>query len=467
MSKEKNQKQFTASTCLAIFRIAFGGIMIWEISRYLKEIQGLFITPPINFYYPLTPFIKAPPQEFIYIFFGLMAVFALGILLGYLYRIASIGFFLMFTYFFLIDQSMYLNHFYVVCLFSFLFSLTNANHSLSIDAYRKRKETIEFPSWNIAIFQFMIIVIYFYGAIAKLNPDWLNAEPIGHWLRNKSNSIDLIFNQNFSEILKTLFAHQYTSYFFAYTGIIFDFLIGFLLLSRKTRKIALIPAAIFHLTNAFVFRIGIFPWMMLCSCVLFFEKSEDTKENKSDFSLFTKRILASPKFIQIFILLQLVLPFRHFLYQGNTCWNEQGHLFAWRMKLCNKSGFTVFVAKDKKTKQTWSINPTQILKTRQLPELINRPHMILQYAHYLKEFMEKKGVKDPEIRAISFISLNGRKLQQMIDPNVDLANEDYKTFVNNKWILPLTSDEGFAKYEQISSSELDNLINAEIQKINN
>ena len=38
----------------------------------------------------------------------------------------------------------------------------------------------------------------------------------------------------------------------------------------------------------------------------------------------------------LFIIIHLLLPFRHWLYSGNTSWHEEGHYFAWRMMLRQK-----------------------------------------------------------------------------------------------------------------------------------
>ena len=43
---------------------------------------------------------------------------------------------------------------------------------------------------------------------------------------------------------------------------------------------------------------------------------------------------------------QLLVPFRHFLYRGHVDWTEEGNRFAWRMKLRDKRGEMTFVAVD-------------------------------------------------------------------------------------------------------------------------
>jgi hypothetical protein len=36
--------------------------------------------------------------------------------------------------------------------------------------------------WNLFILKFQVFVVYFFGRIAKINPDWLQGEPLRHWL---------------------------------------------------------------------------------------------------------------------------------------------------------------------------------------------------------------------------------------------------------------------------------------------
>ncbi len=46
---------------------------------------------------------------------------------------------------------------------------------------------------------------------------------------------------------------------------------------------------------------------------------------------------------------QCLVPLRHLLYLGNVSWTEEGHRFAWHMKLRDKQGRADFVAVDPTT----------------------------------------------------------------------------------------------------------------------
>src|SRR5688500_20305179 len=74
-----------------------------------------------------------------YIHFFVLGLAAACVMAGFLYRIAAPVLFLGFTYFFLLEQTRYLNHFYLVCLISFLMCFLPAERAFSIDALLRRK----------------------------------------------------------------------------------------------------------------------------------------------------------------------------------------------------------------------------------------------------------------------------------------------------------------------------------------
>ena len=107
---------------LVFFRMAFGAVMVWEATRYLNF--GWYTTQfqESDFYFKYFGFswVHAWPGEGMRIHFIVWGILAAMIGLGLCYRIATILFFFVFTYVFLLDQSTYLNHFYLISLISFL-----------------------------------------------------------------------------------------------------------------------------------------------------------------------------------------------------------------------------------------------------------------------------------------------------------------------------------------------------------
>jgi hypothetical protein len=138
-----------------------------------------------------------------------------------------------------------------------------------------------------------------------------------------------------------------------------------------------------------------------------------------------------------YVLLQLVLPLRHFIIPGEVSWTEEGHRFAWHMKLRDKDASTHFTITNG-AGESWQVDPLEHLTARQLRKMSNRPYMILQYAHFLAEEAAAQGHEDVEVRAEVWASLNGRSPQQLIDPTVNLAAQP-RTLWPVDWILPLTT----------------------------
>jgi hypothetical protein len=141
--------------------------------------------------------------------------------------------------------------------------------------------------------------------------------------------------------------------------------------------------------------------------------------------------------VVVYLALQLLIPLRHWLYPGNVSWTEEGHRFAWHMKLRDKAGRLAIEVTDPVTGQTWPVDLSQDLTPRQIREMSTRPDMILQYGHYLREKWRQAGIATPIITANAWVSLNGRPYQPLIDPEANLAEINVSPFTPAQWILPL------------------------------
>ncbi len=456
---------------LVFFRIVFGGILLWEVYRYFTYgwISRYFIEPAVNFTYYGFSWVKPWPGRGMYIHFFVLGIAAACVMAGFLYRIAAPIFFLAFTYFFLLDQTRYLNHFYLVCLISFLMCFLPAERAFSIDALLRRKIRSDVvPAWTLWLLRAQIGIPYFYGGIAKLNSDWLQGgEPMRIWLR------PLTAMPGLGHVFKA----DWVVYSFVIGGLLLDLLVVPLLLWRRTRPFAFAAAVLFNLINAVIFEIGIFPWLMLGALLIFFSpdlvrrfarafmspgsfvdaesletpvKPKPVAERSScpSLSLSQKRIAV---LLAAYFALQLLFPLRHYLYPGNVSWTEEGHNFAWHMKLRTKGGEGVFTVTHPASGQTWTIKPEDYLKSHQLTKVITKPDLLILFAHFLAEEKRREGYDNVEVRAHIMASLNGRQPQLLIDPNVDLAKEEV-SLLPQRWILPLTTP---LEREEVIPSNMD------------
>lgn len=428
---------------LVFFRIFFGIILSWEVARYFynSKIQDVFIDRTFHFTYTYFDFVTPLPGNWMYLVFIVLGISAILITFGCYYRPAATVFFFTYTYIFLIDATQYNNHYYFIILISFLLIFVNANVWLSLDSIRKPEiRTSTVPYWNLLILQFQVIIVYFFGGIAKINPDWLRGEPLRHWLEGRSDM----------PIIGEFLTTEFMVYFFSYGGLAFDLLIGFLLLYRKTRFPAIIMIVFFHLSNAIIFTIGIFPFLGIASTVLFLDSAALIKflNKGKDFKFQTEapQPFPAPKsknatlltcvFIGIYCSIQILAPLRHWLYPGNVSWTEEGHNFSWHMKLRNKGGYIEFLVKDPATGKQWEIDIEKDLAYRQIRKMRIRPELILQYAHHIRDGLQNQAIKKPIIRAETSISLNYKSPRLLIDPTVNLAEIEYSVFSHNDWILP-------------------------------
>ena len=126
----------TSIAPLIIFRIIFGALMLFGISRFLYKgwVQQLYIDPQFHFGYYGFEWVKPLEGSLMYLPFILMIVASIFIIVGFLYRYSAFVFFICFTYVELLDKSNYLNHYYFVSLISCLMVLVPANRYFSIDA---------------------------------------------------------------------------------------------------------------------------------------------------------------------------------------------------------------------------------------------------------------------------------------------------------------------------------------------
>jgi hypothetical protein len=235
--------------------------------------------------------------------------------------------------------------------------------------------------------------VYFFGGVAKLNPDWLSGVPMQLMLLDRA------------ELIGQPAGEPWVAYFFAYGGMLFDLLIVPVLWWKPTRIVGLLLAIGFHLTNHVLFRIGIFPWFMLAATLILWPPFRLSMLSLARIygtlviagmiltpvagrelplwslalipiviGLWTLRFWApdwaehdpfaapgnaSPPadavppsvrpvaiaLLGVFFAWQLLMPFRHFAYSGDVSWHEQGHKWSWHMKLRRKApaGATFFV----------------------------------------------------------------------------------------------------------------------------
>jgi hypothetical protein len=435
---------------LVVFRIIFSFMLFFSIIRFWAKgwIEELYIRPSFFFSYYGFEWIK-PLGNYTYILFAVCAVAALLAALGFFYRIASVLMFLSFTYIEMMDKTTYLNHYYFVSLICFLLIFLPANGYFSVDAWRRSKSFTHVPRFTIDILRVMMGILYVYAGIAKVNSDWLlHAQPLRTWLPAK----------NTLPVLGPFFNRVWVAYFFSWFACFYDLTIPFWLSWKKTRIWAFAGVIIFHALTAILFPIGMFPYIMIVSALIFFPASFHEKLIDR-LALFFRFRNTTPEIqttfapdkpgkwlkggLIIFVGLQLLLPFRYALYPGELFWTEEGYRFSWRVMLMEKTGYTVFTVKDQSTGKQVQIDNTRYLTPLQEKQMSFQPDMILQFAHHIAADYKMKGWKAPAVFAESYVTLNGRPGRQFINPSVNLAAEQ-ESFRHKTWVIPFKDEiQGF------------------------
>ncbi|MES2430458.1 MAG: HTTM domain-containing protein [Bacteroidota bacterium] len=427
---------------LVTFRVAFGAMMFISIIRFWSKgwITDLYVTP--TFYFPFFGWDWVQPlgSTGMHFVFALMAITSLCIMLGSFYRIATILFFLAFTYVELIDITNYLNHYYFVSIVSFLLIFLPANKYYAVDCIIYPSSKRKFvPLWTIGAIRLQLAMVYFFAGLAKLNSDWmLNALPMKIWLPAKTH---LPFVGQFMY-------EEWVAYFFSWFGAAYDLFIAFFLINKRTRPYAYIVVLGFHIATAIFFpAIGMFPFIMMVSSLIFFSSDlqgkiwewvSNAKEDGKPALVYTyKPFVKKAIIILLFVhfTLQVIIPLRFIFYPGHLFWTEQGFRFSWRVMLMEKSGNTFFYVKEPSTGKVFEVNNVEYLTRLQEKMMSTQPDMMVYYAHYLAKKYAEKGITSPEVFAEGYVALNGRRSTSFIDTTVDL-NKQKIGFQNYGWVLP-------------------------------
>ncbi len=459
-----------SNASLVVFRILFGLIMLIEAYRYWSKgwIDSQFIAPSFQFKYFGFEWVQPLSGNGMYWIWALIALSAAMIMLGLMYRLACLLFLLSFSYIFLIDQTHYLNHFYFVILLALLCYVTPLHRRASLDAYlNPQLASRQTHAWCLWLFIAQMEVMYIYAGIVKINPDWLQLQPLSMWMAAHQ---DL-------PLIGPLMDETWVVAMAAYGSIALHVLGAPLLLIKRTRIYVFAAYCLFHSLNHSMFNIGIFPWLTLAGTLLFFEPDwpirlkqrllktlalnaarKQPPEQQQRWQALASELPVDGEPVQasttpvvsqvqktwiitciaLWLAYQILMPLRHILYPGNPSWTEEGHRFAWQMKLRSKRGDINFRLMDVENGRYWLADPRLDLNRKQIRVMRCRPDMILQYAHFLAQRYEQIRGYRPEVRVDAQCSLNGRPKQALIDPDRNLA-EIPRSLRHADWILPLTT----------------------------
>lgn len=442
---------------LGIFRIIFGLFMVYEMTDYIRIglIRQMFFLPALNFKYDFLRWLTPLPEGYMHILlYGLLAcafMIAIGLWFKWACRVFAVGY----AYIFLMDKSIYNNHIYLFILLAILLSVTRADLTLSVKAWwRQRKRTaqtsetdsIHIPRWQPFVIQAQIMIVYFYGGIAKITSDWmLRQEPVrslleqmqsGHWMA-------------------PLIKNEFGVYLLNYGGFLIDILSPILLWYKPIRNWAIIPFIGFHFSNSNIFHdIGIFPFIMMLGLIIYFDTEEipflrkwitRNNQTENDFqpesgtgSIGMNTGIAVKRFLWIYFTFQLLFPFRGHFLPNDLDWTTIGNRFSWRMKVDTREleEMSFYVAES----DTSVLHPVEIrnlVNDMQLLNLYMDPRSIADFGALIGRLAKERGMENPRVTASIRVRYDGRPSQYFIDPKTDISKATYAFCKKIPWVYPV------------------------------
>ena len=434
------QKQFDPvdNSPLVLFRMIFGFLIFAETFGAILTgwVRQVLIEPEFTFTLIGLEWLQPLPGSGMYVYFAFMVICGLCVMVGYKYRLSLSLFTILWTLVYWMQKSYYNNHYYLLILLCLFMLCVPAHAYASFDAKRwSSVVSMTCPRWCINIFIIQLWIVFTFAALNKIYPGWIE----GHFIQVALSSKKQYW------LIGDILQKQWLQNLVIYGGIGFDLLIVYFLLWKKTRVLAFIASIIFHLFNAVVFQIGIFPFMMIGMTVLFFKPETIRKiffpkktliglSNNEQTKLKAGRLALAVVFAAYFGF-QIYLPLRHHLYKGDVFWTEEGHRLAWRMMLRVKYGSLDFEVKHPETGENWRVDPLDFFTSKQVAAAASKPDMIWQMAKWMKKHYSKQGIEDVEIYANTSVSLNGSTRHPIIDPDTDLTKVKWQPFKHSKWIL--------------------------------
>ena len=420
---------------LVLFRICFGVLIALECFGAIATgwVRRNLIDPEFTFSFIGFEWLQPLPGAGMYLYFIVMGLLGLCIALGYRYRLSMILFTLLWCGVYLMQKTAYNNHYYLLILLSAMMCLFPAHRAVSRDVRLK-------PLWGensmYAYVKWLVVaqlwIVYTFAAIAKLYPDWFDLSFVSQLMAPKAGYPII------GELLQQPWVHRGVVWF----GIGYDFLVIPLLLWRPTRIFAFGASVFFHLFNAVVIQVGIFPFLSLALMVFFFDPELVRRR------FFPKKPTPQPREFRIpkgaaaivwgmglYLALQLALPLRHHLIKGDVLWTEEGHRLSWRMMLRTRQGDLRFRVEDLRTGFKEAVRLDDYLTPDQKEKVMAYPDFIWQFARRLKEKYAAEG-HEVAVYARGRLRINRRPFYPFIDETVDLASEPWDPLRHHRWILP-------------------------------
>lgn len=425
-------------TVLGWVRLVYGGVMVYEFARQWVVYPEHYGKSAFFFTYDLFHWVPFPGLEHLTWLCALGMGASLLVALGIAFRPACATVTLLHTWFLLFDKGHYTNHHYLYCTVGLLLCFTDAHRNLSVQNGLKAAP-VAIPRWQTLLLPFQFVVVYFFGAVAKMDSDWLAGYPMRQWLP----AVHFMWEPPW--VTETLRAGWF-ALTISWSGLFLDLFAGLLLPFRRGRWFILPFITAFHLLNSLIWKIGSFPWTMLLLMFVFFPDSLNRLLHRvfgrplstSRQAPARPRSLYRPGLVLLsgYVCLELFLPLRQHLYPGWVAWTGEGHHFAWRMMLVASSQSVTlqYQVPGQTGRQYASVHAD--VAPKQFRKSVRQPTNWIRYAHWWADRYEAQHGIRPKVYLNYRKSVNGRRFQPALDPNVNYADAPYRQVLASAYLLP-------------------------------
>ena len=441
---------------LVVWRVLFGLLMLLEAWGALATgwVRANLVLPEYTFPFLDFAWLAGLAGPYWYGHFAVMGLAALGVLLGWRYRLSALALALLWSMAYFAQKTSYNNHYYLAVLLVWAMALVpEAAERLSLDARRRGYEdsragppphSLVNPYYVNLGAKLMLLIVFSYGALAKLYPGWLNGDFIGAGFAAKAHY----------PVIGPLLAWPPFQTFITWGALVFDATVIPLLWWRRTRWLAFGGLVAFDLFNSVVFQIGIFPYLVLAFTVFFFRPDQVARWFRLPRPaqpptrvppLAGEAGLASRSAAVLFLsffTLQLLLPLRHHLLPGDVNFTDEAHRLSWRMMTRSKYGRLHLEAVHPVTGDTERVPSQWGLTPKQARHVATKPDFLYAHVQRVKRYYtEGKGWPGVELYARrSAVWLNGRGPARLFRDSVDLAKVTWQPFRHHAWVEEAPED---------------------------
>ena len=162
---------------LIIFRIFFGLLLALESFGAIATgwVKRVFIEPEFTFSHIGLEWLQPLPGNGMYFYYIIMGFLGLMVMLGYKYRWSLLAFTILWSGVYFMQKSNYNNHYYLLILISIIMLVLPANKYASLDAkINPEIKSLTMPQWCSWVMIGQVAIMYFFAALAKFYPGWLD-----------------------------------------------------------------------------------------------------------------------------------------------------------------------------------------------------------------------------------------------------------------------------------------------------